>query len=87
MKEIQARLGEDVPAKKEALREEQLEQERWQKEREKKRILFIGGFGYADCSPLYAAPESKVGEKINVTLVKEDRERRINFMNMIIDIN
>jgi surface carbohydrate biosynthesis protein len=50
---------------------------------EKKRILFAGGFGYADSSPLYCAPESKPGEKINAVLVGEDRTRRAAFIDMM----
>ena len=36
MKEIQITLGEDVAEKRKELREEKLEEERWQKEREEK---------------------------------------------------
>ena len=50
---------------------------------DKKRVLFAGGFGYADSSPLYCAPESKPGEKINATLVGDDRVRRANFIDMM----
>jgi len=49
----------------------------------KKRVLFAGGFGYADKSALYAVPESKPGEKINAVLVKSDRENRIIFSQLI----
>ena len=49
----------------------------------KKRVLFAGGFGYADSSPLYCAPESKPGEKINAILVREDRIRRTAFLDMM----
>jgi len=49
----------------------------------KPRILFAGGFGYAELNPLYAIPESKIGEKINIDVVKKDRENRIAFLQMI----
>jgi len=47
------------------------------------RVMFATGFGYADCSPLYAAPESKPGERINIDLVKADRENRCIFQDMM----
>ena len=55
-------------------------------EHNQKRILFAGGFGYADSNPLYAAPEAKPGEKIHIDLVKNDRENRVIFQTMMGEI-
>ena len=52
----------------------------------KPRLLFCGGFGYADRSPIYAIPESIVGEKVNIELVKADRENREIFCKMMQDV-
>lgn len=49
----------------------------------KNRVLFAGGFGYADKNAMYAIPEAKPGEKIHIDLVKADRENRAEFMQLI----
>jgi len=47
------------------------------------RILFAGGFGYADKNAIYAVPEAKPGEKIHIDLVKADRNNRNTFARMM----
>jgi predicted RNA-binding Zn-ribbon protein involved in translation (DUF1610 family) len=56
------------------------------KEEKKPAILFAGGFGYAHYNSIYAVPESKVGEQINIDLVQNDRKNRIIFSNMMKEV-
>jgi len=50
---------------------------------EKKRVLFAGGFGYADKNAIYAIPEAKPGDSLHHRLVKADRENREQFAELI----
>lgn len=50
---------------------------------EKKAVLFATGFGYADRNAIYAVPEAKYGDRIHHVSVKNDRQWRGEFIDMI----